>query len=247
MKGGWKMPEQDPIELIRGQLERADELAGLHADHENFRHWQSETKTILEKVFGSKSIHYQNFLALRFREMSVKAFASAEIDKINAARYKKDLENVKNILQSAVKELTLDRTLFKNIQTTPKTVEFTLQGEYFVSSGIEEPDLIQAIKSAFEGSGQSPILGAEASGKEKSVHLRIHQIKRAKLGIYDLSTSEKTNTLLELGAALGMGKEAIIIYRKGFALPETIKPLSRIEYETISDLTEKLRKKVHNG
>jgi hypothetical protein len=241
------MPERDPIELIRAQLDRADEMAGLHADHENFKHWQSETKTILEKVFGSRSIHYQNFLALRFREMSVKGFASAEIDKINAARYKRDLENVKNILQSATKELTLDRTLFKNIQTTPKTVEFTLQGEYFVSSGIEDPDLIQAIKSAFEGSGQSAILGTEASQKEKALHERINQIKRAKLGIYDVSAPEKTNTLLELGAALGMGKETIIIYRKGSPLPETMKPLSRIEYETISDLTEKLRKKIHKG
>ena len=241
------MPERDSVELIREQLNKAHEMSGFHADHENFKHWQSETKMILEKVFGAKSIHYQNFLALRFREMSVKAFASAEIDKINASRYKKDLENVKNVLQSAIKELTLDRTLFKNIQTTPKTVDFTLQGEYFVSSGIEEPNLIQAIKSAFEGSGLSPIFSHEASQKENSLHFRIQQIKRAKFGIYDLSTLEKTNTLLELGAALGMGKEIITIYRKGSPLPETIKPLNRIEYETVSDLTEKLRKKIHNG
>jgi len=240
------MPERDPIELIREQLDRADEMAGLHADHENLKHWQSETKTILEKVFGSKSIHYQNFLALRFREMSVKAFASAEIDKVNAARYKRDLENVRNILHSAIKELTLDRTLFKNIQTTPKTVEFTLREEYFISSGIEEPDFIQAIKSAFEGSGRSPILDTEASRKEKSLHLRIHQIKRAKFGIYDLSTSEITDTLLELGAALGMGKETIIICKKGSPLPEAMKPLNRIEYENASDLTEKLKRKVHS-
>ena len=241
------MPERDSVELIREQLNKAHEMSGFHADHENFKHWQSETKMILEKVFGAKSIHYQNFLALRFREMSVKAFASAEIDKINASRYKKDLENVKNVLQSAIKELTLDRTLFKNIQTTPKTVDFTLQGEYFVSSGIEEPNLIQAIKSAFEGSGMSPIFSHEATQKENSLNFLIQQIKRAKFGIYDLSTLEKTNTLLELGAALGMGKEIITIYRKGSPLPETIKPLNRIEYETVSDLTEKLRKKIHNG
>jgi hypothetical protein len=236
------MPERDPIELIKGQLNRADEMAGLHVDHENFKHWHSETKTILEKVFSSKSIHCQSFLALRFREMSVKPFASAEIDKINAARYKKDLENVKNILQSAVKELTLDRTLFKNIQTTPKTVEFTLKEEYFISSGIEAVDLIQAIKSVFERSGLTPILGMESSQKEKPLHQRINQIKRAKFGIYDLSTSEKTDTLLELGVALGMGKETIIIYRKGSSFPETMKQLNRIEYENISDITEKLRK-----
>src|SRR4030042_5215546 len=104
------------------------------------------------------SLHHQNFLAPRFREMSVKAFASTEIDKINTVRYKKDLENVKNILQSAIKELTLDRTLFKKIRTKPKTVEVTLKGEYFTSSGIEDPELIQAAKIAFEGSELIPIL-----------------------------------------------------------------------------------------
>jgi len=240
------MPERDPIDLIKEQLNRVDEMAGLHADHEYFKHWHSETKTILEKVFGSKSIHYQNFLALRFHEMSVKAFASAEIDKINAARYKKDLENVKNILQSAIKEITLDRTLFKKIQTTPKTVEVSLKGEYFMSSGIEESDLIKSIKNAFEGSGLSPSLDIETSEKGGFLQQRIDQIKRAKFGIYDLSIPERTNTLLELGAALGMGKEAIIIHKKGFPLPESMRKLNRIEYENVSDLTEKLRKKVHS-
>jgi hypothetical protein len=220
-------------------------MVGLHADHENFKHWQSEIKTILEKVFSSKSIRYQNFLALRFREMSVQAFASTEIEKINAARYKKDLENAKNILQAAIKELTLDRTLFKKIQTTPETIDISLKGEYFISSGILEPEMIQAIQLAFEGRGLNLMHDAEVLQKAKPLHHRIDQIKRAKFGIYDLSTSEKTNTLLELGAALGMGKEAIIIYKKGSLLPEMMNQLNRIEYENVSDLTEKLREKVH--
>ncbi len=232
------MPERDPIELIKGQLTRMDEMVGLHADHENFKHWHSETKTILEKIYSSKSIHYQSFLALRFREMSVHAFASTEIEKINAARYKKDLENTRNILQSAMKELTLDRTLFKKIQTTPETVEVSLKGEYFISSGIQESDLSQAIESAFEGSGLTPMLADEASQKGESLRQRIDRIKRAKFGIYDLSA------LLELGAALGMGKEAILIHKKGSPLPEIMRPLNRIEYENVSDLTEKLKRKL---
>ncbi len=239
------MAERDPIDLIKDRLNRLEEMAGLHADHENFKHWHSETKTILEKIFGSKSIHYQNFLALRFREMSVKAFASAEIDKINAARYRRDLEQIRNILQSATKELTLDRTLFKKIQTTPNTVEVSLKGECFISSGIQESDLIQAIKNAFEGSELSPILDMEDSRKGESLHQRIDRIKRAKLGIYDVSSSEKADAYLELGAALGMGKEVIVIYKKGAPLSETMKKLNRIEYEDLSNLTEKLRKKVH--
>jgi hypothetical protein len=239
------MAERDPIDLIKDQLNRLEEMAGLHADHEHFKHWHSETKTILEKIFGSKSIHYQNFLALRFREMSVKAFASAEIDKINAARYRKDIEHVRNILQSSTKELTLDRTLFKKIQTTPKTVEVSLKGECFISSGIQEPDLIQAIQNVFEGSELSPLLNTEDSRKGESLHQRIDQIRRARLGIYDLSSSEKADAYLELGAALGLGKDVILINKKGFPIPELAKQLNRIEYEDLSDLTEKLKKKVH--
>jgi hypothetical protein len=239
------MAERDPIELIKGQLNRADEMTGLHADHEIFKHWHSETKTILEKVFSPRSVHYQSFLALRFREMSVHAFASTEIEKINAGRYKKDLENTRNILQSAIKELTLDRTLFKKIQTTPETVEVTLKGEYFISSGVHESDVTQAIQSAFEGSGLTPILGLEASQKGEPLLQRIDRIKGAQFGIYDLSALGSTPTLLELGAALGMGKEAILIHKKGSPLPEWLKQLNRIEYENVSDLADKLKKKVH--
>jgi hypothetical protein len=135
------MAERDPINLIKEQLNGIEKLTGLHADHEAFQQWHTETKTILEKAFSSKTIHYQNFVALKFREMSIKAFASPEIDKINAQRYRKDLENVKNVLQGAVKELTLDRTLFKKIQTTPRTVEVSLKGEYFISSGISDIEM----------------------------------------------------------------------------------------------------------
>jgi hypothetical protein len=219
-----------------------DELAGLHADHEVFRQWYTETKMILEKAFSSKSIYYQNFLALRFREMSVKAFASPEIDKFNAQRYKKDLENVRNILQGAIKELTVDRTLFKKIQTTPQTVDVFLKGEYFISSGISDVETTKAIESAFEGSGLSPIYGFHAIQKGEPLHQRIEQIRRAKFGIYHLPSPEKMHVLLEIGAALGLGKEAILLQKKGDPLTDTLKQLNPIEYENFSDLTEKLRK-----
>ena len=238
------MPERDPIDLIKEQLNRMDKLTGLHADHEVFKQWHTETRTILEKAFGSKSIHYQNFLALRFREMSVKAFASPEIDKINAQRYKKDFENVRNILQGATKELTLDRTLFKKIQTTPKTVEVSLKGEYFTSSGISDVEMIKAIESGFEGSGLTPIHSARAIPKGETLHQRIEQIRRAMFGIYPLPSPEKMDVLLEIGAALGMGKDVILLCQKGSPLPETFTQLDLIEYENFSDLTKKLRKKI---
>ncbi len=230
------MTERDPIDLIREQLNKMEGMAGLHFEHEGFKNWHAETKAILEKAFGILSIHYQSFVALRFREMTIKAFASPEIDKINTARFKKDLENARNLLQSAIKELTLDRTLFKKIQTTPKTVEVLIKGEYFISSGIQQPEIVQTIASAFEGSGLSSVCGAQG------VRQRIDQIRLSRFGIYDLSVPEKTEVLLELGMALAMGKEILIICEKEAVLPDLLKLLRRIEYENPPDLAEKLKK-----
>jgi hypothetical protein len=232
------MAERDPVDLIKDQLNQWEGLAGLYPDHQLFKQWQSETLTILEKIFSPKSTHCQNLLALRFREVTVKTFASPEIDKINSMRYKRDLESAKVILQSAIKELTLDRTLFKKIQTTPKTVEVSLKGEYFISSGITDPEMKKAIQSAFDGSGFKPIQGAE------SLHGQIERIRRARFGIYDFSKPEVNEAFLELGIALGMGKEVTILYKKSSRLPETIRKLNGIEYESFSELTEKLRKRM---
>ena len=235
------MAERDPIDLIKEQLNRMDELAGLEANHETFRRWCDETKTILEKAFRSKSIHCQSFMALKFREMGPIPFSSPEIDKINSARYKRDIEIARNILQGAVKELALDRTLFKKIQTTPKSVEVALKGEYYLSSGIDSPELIQAIQTALEGSGFSPL-----HGKNAPFHQRIEKIKHTSFGIYDYSVLEKTDTLLELGAALGLGRKVVILCKKGAEIPEVIKFLDRIEYQNISDLIERLKKAINH-
>jgi hypothetical protein len=239
-----KMAERDPIDLIREQLNGTEKLTGLHADHEAFQQWHTETKTILEKAFSSKSIHYQNFVALKFREMSIKAFASPEIDKINAQRFKKDLENARNVLQGALKELTLDRTLFKKIQTTPRTVEVSLRGEYFISSGMSDPEMLKAVESAFEASGLQPIYGSEATQKGNLFNQRIEQIRRARVGIYPLISPEKEEVSLEIGIALGLGKEIILLNKKGAPFSGYLKHLNPIEYEHFSDLTEKLKKRI---
>ncbi len=238
------MAERDPIDVIREQLNKLDGLAGLHSEHELFSHWRTDTKMVLEKVFSAKSIHTQSFLALRFREVSAKAFASPEIDKINSTRYKKDIENARNILQGAIKELTLDRTLFKRMQTTPKSVEVSLQGEYFISSGLSEPETVQAIEGALEGSGLRPTCSAEVRGK-LSLSDRIEQIKRARFGIYDTSGIQREEAFLEIGAALGLGREVIVLRKKGGVLPDVLRQFAPVDYENVSELIETLKKRIN--
>lgn len=237
------MVERDPMELIKDQLSQWERLGDLYPDHDFFKQWQAETRTILEKAFSPKSTHCQNFMALKFREVSVKGFDSPEVNRINSARYKRDLDQAKNILLSAIKELILDRTLFKKIQTTPKTVEVSLKGEYFISSGITDLEVKKAIETAFEGSGLTPVYG-DAPGERESLGERIRRIKRARFGIYNLSSPNKEETLLELGIALGLGKEVTIICHSGGELPEMLKDVTKVEFETLAEITSQLKKKV---
>jgi hypothetical protein len=234
------MAERDPIDVIREQIARADGLFELNPDQELFKSWQAETKAILEKIFTSRSIHSQNFVALRFRVTDVKVFASPEIDKMNSARYKKDLENAKAMLQAAIKELNLDRTLFKRIQTTPKSVEVSLQGEYYLSSGISDPETKRVIRSVFEASGVKPVSPAGTEGE--SLSSRMDQIRRARFGIYEIPSDDPSG-LLELGIAIGMGKDITVLCRRGCDLPDALRQLGPIEYHDLSELAEKLKKK----
>ncbi len=237
------MAERDPIDLIKDQLNQWERLGELHADHDLFKQWLMETRTILEKVFSPRSIHCQNFGALKFREVTIKGFDSPEVQRINSVRFKRDLEQAKAILISAIKELTLDRTLFKKIQTTPKTVEVSLKGEYWISSGITDQAVRKAIELAFEGSGLTSV--SEEIGEETiPLSQRIDQIRRMRVGIFDLSPPCKEESLIELGIALGMGKEVILLCQKGIPLPEMIEVLPRVEYDTLPELTTHLKKKI---
>jgi len=241
LKNGGNMIEKDPIEIIKNQINRLDTLFGLHSEHELFKQWQNETKKILEEVFSPKSIHTQNFLALRFQEIRVKGFSSPEIDRINSARFKKDLENAKNILQSAIKELTLDRTLFKKLQTKPTSIQVSIKGEYFISSGITKPELVNAIVSSLEDSGLKPTFGKDSHDKEDSISSKYDLIKNAELCIYDLSSTDKQETYLELGMAIGLDKKIILIQEKDSTLPKWTKLFKIIQYSTISELIDKLK------
>ncbi len=235
------MAEKDPIEIIKDQLQRLETLSGLSYENELFRQWQTDTKRILEEIFSSKSVHTQNFLALRFQEISVKGFSSPEIDRINSARFKKDLENAKNILQSAIKELTIDRTLFKKIQTKPSTIEVSLRGEYYISSGVKSPELSKAIVAAYEGTGLNPIHGRGSQGNEDSISNRYDQIKKAQFCIYDLTKPDDKETYLELGIAIGLGKKIILIHEKDSSIPKWVKSFKPIQYENPSEITQKLK------
>jgi hypothetical protein len=77
-----------------------------------------------------------------------------------------------------------------------------------------------------------------------SLRDRVEQIKRARFGIYDVSGAEREEVLLELGAAVGLGKEIFLLHKKGSILPASVRDVHPIEYEGLTDLSERLKKKM---
>jgi hypothetical protein len=53
-----------------------------------------------------------------------------------------------------------------------------------------------------------------------------------------------TPVLLELGAAIGLGRDVFVLHKKGTLLPEALKSFERVEYEHLPELTEKLKKRI---
>ena len=102
----------------------------------------------------------------------------------------------------------------------------------------------QAIENAFEGSGLTPACTVELRGKGISLRDRVEQIKRARFGIYDVSGAEREEVLLELGAAVGLGKEVFLLHKKGSILPAAVRDFHAIEYEGLTDLSERLKKEM---
>ena len=119
-----------------------------------------------------------------------------------------------------------------------------LSTDRLVSPPAIKLDTLHAIESAFEESGLKAIRDDETQKKSGGITSRIDQIKRSRFGIYDLSGPDSTHALLELGIAVGLGRELFVLHKKGTPLPEALKSFERVEYEHLSELTEKLKKRL---
>ena len=123
------------------------------------------------------------------------------------------------------------------------TVDVPFQGDCFLSVGPSELQLVQAIEMALAGGDLNLTCSDETSRKSEPLRERIEKIRRAKLGIFSLSVPEEADILVELGIALGMGKEVWVVHRKGTLIREALQFLDQIEYEDLPGLTEAMRKR----
>lgn len=129
--------------------------------------------------------------------------------------------------------------------------EFTLEqlrqqvfvGHEFTAGIID--NLRQAVDSALEDSG----LVAYYADKELVPNAQIFLdkilpvIHHSAFGIYDISSLEKPNVFLELGAGLARRNICIIICKLGTNIPSNLQGLDRIEYQSFEDLGAQLRVK----
>ncbi len=62
--------------------------------------------------------------------------------------------------------------------------------------------------------------------------------------IFEVSDAHRANVFLELGYALGQGKPCLLLLKQGRKVATDLAGLSRLEYESLADLTRKVRQYV---
>jgi predicted nucleotide-binding protein len=122
-----------------------------------------------------------------------------------------------------------------------------IKGQVFVGheyTKAAKDDLRPLIKQALRGSGLEPWYADDELWdghifKDKI----IHQIDSSIFGIYDISNPEALNVSLELGAAIALGRDYVIICESGTKIPSNLDGLDSIRYESYRQLRTELRRK----
>ena len=107
-------------------------------------------------------------------------------------------------------------------------------------------DLRLAIEESFRRFSAFSISYADDKVRFQHIFAKIaHEIEHAALCIFELSDASKPNVFLELGYALGQGKECVMLVKRGSSIPSDLAGIGRIEYESMQDLKRQLDKYLH--
>jgi len=190
-------------------------LAAQYKDSPEYGEWNKRLLWVSKKLFGEESNTYKE----------IKHFwVGARYD-----QYQSTMEKLKDLLQTIISK-------------------YETPGEYFVAHEYvqdQTDDLRESIEDVLRDSRLKPYY-ADAEVKEGHILLNkiLPKITSTKFGIYEISNPKKPNVFLELGMAIALGKQYYIIVRKGTVIPSDLQGLDRIEYGSMKELKEELKKKI---
>lgn len=122
-----------------------------------------------------------------------------------------------------------------------------IKGQVFVGheyTKAARDDLRDAIKQALRGSGLDLLYADDELWNGHIFRGKIiRQIDTSVFGIYDISNPEAPNVFLELGAAIALGRDWVIICKSETKIPSNLDGLDSIRYESYKQLRKELRKK----
>lgn len=116
---------------------------------------------------------------------------------------------------------------------------------YFVAHAFSKEkidDLRSAIEASLEEFHLKPYYADQEIRSQHILCKICEKIRSSRFGIFKISDLNP-NVTLELGMAYGSGKNALLIAKKGSEIPADLDGMDRLEYESLKDLTEKLRTK----
>lgn len=239
-------------DIFKSLVEEIDKvkLATENTHSLEYLAWRRKFLAVCERVFGKGSPTY-------------KEIDDFYISSTSSYHYQRTMEKLKALLETIIwerevlDELKIEEQKLRTKEESIKAItgtrkekikSTTLENEYFVAHEYVQDktdDLREAIEEVLKDSGLKPYY-ADAEVKEGHILLNkiLPKIMSTKFGIYEISNPKKPNVFLELGMAIALDKPYYIIVRKGTEIPADLMGLDRIEYGSMKELKEELRKKI---
>jgi len=150
--------------------------------------------------------------------------------------------------ESVLKALTDDwDTLARQAVTLAERMAIG-RDAFIVMSFAESPqykDLHRAIQEACTRFGYEARRVDESNDRRRIIPEILRGVRHSAFVIADVS-EHKPNVYWELGLATGMGKEVILVARKGTTLPFDINDVPVLFWDSFADFTEELAKRIEN-
>lgn len=96
------MKRERAIQKFRDQIDQAGSLKSVRRYGTDFKKWQRDTEIAIEKIFGEKTRHINDFQSISY---SLGAFSSATPDSEFQQAYVRGLDRAQAILQSFIDEI----------------------------------------------------------------------------------------------------------------------------------------------
>lgn len=236
------------ISLISECLNHIDAIRNTNEESKEFIQWKEETRRKIKYIFGDKHENVLSFININYEP-------GVYFPGMPEARYIKEfnegLDHAESLLKAIISEIKLyeeeDKEETEKTKMSGPTIKI-VKDYVFIIMPMKKDELVledvhNTIKRICKELKYNAQRVDDIEHTGRITDKIIECIESAEIIIADL-TYERPNVYYEIGRAHGLGKQVVLIAREKTELHFDIKDFNVIYYKNITELEDKLKKRL---